>query len=97
MEDKLDTSTVQRERRCAGMQKLQGHKTAEPYYEVVGTNNRRQVEEAMKYSSECWAIKQQQIQKLQVAEMKMLRMMCGVTRKDRISNEYVRSSLGVMS
>src|SRR4029079_8084818 len=42
------------------------------------------VRPAMKYSSECWAIK-------------MVRMMCGVTRKGRISNEYVRGSLGVMS
>src|SRR6185369_13194319 len=29
------------------------------------------VRPAMKYSSECWAIKKKQIQKLQVAEMKM--------------------------
>ena len=55
------------------------------------------VRPAMKYASECWAIKQRQVQKLHVAEMRMLRMMCGVTRKDRISNEYVRGSLGVMS
>lgn len=54
------------------------------------------VRPAMKYSSECWAIKKKQVQKLQVAEMRMLRLMCGVTRKDRISNEYVRGSLGVM-
>ena len=45
------------------------------------------VRPAMKYASECWAIKQSQVQKLHVAEMRMLRMMCGVTRKDRISNE----------
>ena len=50
------------------------------------------VRPAMKCSSECWAIKKKQVQKLQVAEMRMLRMMCGVTRRDRISNEYVRGS-----
>ena len=55
------------------------------------------VRPAMKYLSECWAIKKKQAQKLQVAEMRMLRMMCGVTRKDRICNDYVRGSLGVMN
>ena len=49
----------------------------------------------MLYSSECWTVKCSHEQKLHVAEMKMLRMMCGVTRRDRIRNEYVRASVGV--
>ena len=60
------------------------------YYSTV-------VRPAMMYSSECWAIKKSQEQKLKVAEMKMLRMMCGVTRRDRVRNEYVRASVGVDS
>ena len=51
----------------------------------------------MTYSAECWAIKQSHEQKLHVAEMKMLRMMCGVTRRDRLKNEYVRASVNVDS
>src|ERR1700761_1095214 len=51
------------------------------------------VRPAMIYSSECWAIKKSQEQKLSVAKMKMLRMMCGVTRRDRVRNEYVRASV----
>ena len=49
----------------------------------------------MTYSAECWAVKGNHEQKLHVAEMKMLRMMWGVTRWDRLRNEYVRGSVGV--
>jgi hypothetical protein len=34
---------------------------------------------------------------MSVLEMRMLRWMSGVTRKDRIRNKYVRSSIGVVS
>ena len=60
------------------------------YYSTV-------VRPAMTYSAECWAVKGNHEQKLSVAEMKMLRMMCGVTRWDRLRNEYVRGSVGVDS
>jgi hypothetical protein len=53
------------------------------------------VRPVMLYASECWALKKREEQKIQVAEMRMLRLMSGVTRQDRIRNEYVRSSLGV--
>ena len=43
------------------------------------------------------AVKKSQERKLSVAEMKMLRMMCGVTKRDRVKNEYIRGSVGVDS
>ena len=54
-------------------------------------------ETMMIYSSECWAVKKTHEQKLRAAEMKMLRMMCGVTKRDRVRNEYIRMSVGVDS
>ncbi|KAI3801888.1 hypothetical protein L1987_30005 [Smallanthus sonchifolius] len=49
----------------------------------------------MLYGTECSAIKKTQARKMDVAEMRMLRWMCGHTRKDRIRNEVVRKRLGV--
>ena len=43
----------------------------------------------------CWAANKQQVHKMSVAEMRMLRWMSGKTRKDKIMNEFIRGSLGV--
>ena len=53
------------------------------------------VRPAMLYSSETWAVKKTQERKMEVAEMRMLRWMCGVTRKDRIRNDYIRGTVKV--
>merc|ERR1712074_391147 len=42
------------------------------------------------YGSESWGMKVEERGKLDVAEMKCLRSMCGVTRMDRVRNEVVR-------
>ncbi|XP_076920819.1 uncharacterized protein LOC143582054 [Bidens hawaiensis] len=44
---------------------------------------------------DCWAIKKSHACKLEVAEKKMLRWMCGHTRLDRIRNDVFRERLGV--
>ena len=41
----------------------------------------------MMYGAETWAVKKAQEKKLDVAEMRMLRWMNGVTKLDRIRNE----------
>ena len=53
------------------------------------------VRPAMMYSCETWATKKKHERKMNVAEMKMLRWMCGVTRKDRIRNEKIRGTVKV--
>ena len=51
----------------------------------------------MLYGTDCWAIKKTHAHKMEVAEMRMLRWMCGNTRLDRIRNEVFRERLGVAS
>ncbi|KAJ8733615.1 hypothetical protein PYW07_014166 [Mythimna separata] len=47
------------------------------------------------YGSECWAVKKMDEKRVHVAEMRMLRWMCGVTRMDKVRYEYIRGSLRV--
>ena len=47
------------------------------------------------YGAETWAITKAQERKLEVAEMRMLRWMCGLTRKDRVRNERIRETVKV--
>jgi len=49
----------------------------------------------MMYGSECWALKKTQIQRLLVAEMRMIRWICGYTRLDKIRNEVIRDIVKV--
>ena len=46
------------------------------------------------YGAETWAVKKAQ-EKLDVAEMRMLRWMSGVTKLDRIRNERIRGTTNV--
>ncbi|KAD4386354.1 hypothetical protein E3N88_26523 [Mikania micrantha] len=53
------------------------------------------VRPAMLYGTDCWPIKKIHERKLETAEMRMLRWMCGHTRLDRIRNETIRGRVGV--
>jgi hypothetical protein len=50
---------------------------------------------AMLYGTECWPTKRWHIQQLTVAEMRMLRWICGHTRLDRVRNDDICDRLGV--
>ncbi|KAM3000189.1 hypothetical protein FF2_041614 [Malus domestica] len=54
---------------------------------------RTAIRPAMLYGRECWVVKHQHVHKMGVAEMRMLRGMCGHTRKDKIGNEDIRGRL----
>ena len=49
----------------------------------------------MMYGAKTWAVKKAQEKKLDVAEMRMLRWMSGVTKLDRIRNERNRGTTKV--
>ena len=50
---------------------------------------------AMLYGAETWATTKRQEKQIEVTEMRMLRWMCGVTRKDKIRNEHIRGTTRV--
>ncbi|RZB42906.1 hypothetical protein D0Y65_053489 [Glycine soja] len=62
---------------------------------VQGKFYRTAVRPAILYGTECWAVKSQHENKVGVAEMRMLRWMCGKTRQDKIRNEAIRERVGV--
>ena len=49
----------------------------------------------MVYGFETMALKKKQVEEIEVAEMKMLRVTMEVTRKDKIRNEYIRGTVKV--
>ena len=61
--------------------------------EGEGIQNSDQV--AMLYGAESWATTKRQEKRIEVTEMRMLRWMCGVTRKDNIRNEHIRGTTRV--
>ena len=62
---------------------------------LKGKFYRTAIRPALMYGTECWAIKQGHSHKMSVAEMRMLRWMCGHTRIDRVRNDDIRKKLGV--
>jgi hypothetical protein len=51
----------------------------------------------MMYGSETWAMKVEDMQRLERAENMMIRWMCGVTLKIRKASEELRQRLGIVS
>ena len=62
---------------------------------IKGKVYRTVVRPALMYGAETWALKKAQEKKLEVAEMRMLRWMCGVTKLDNIGNERISGTTKV--
>ena len=54
------------------------------------------VRPALLYGTETWATTRGQEARLEVNEMRMLRWMCGVTRRDNIRNDHIRGTTRVV-
>ena len=53
------------------------------------------VRPAMVYGLETVAVTKKRVEEMEVTEIKMLRFAMGVTRKDKIRNEYIRSTVKI--
>ena len=54
------------------------------------------VRPALLYGAETWATTRGQEARLEVNEMRMLRWICGVTRRDKILNEHIKGTTRVV-
>ena len=63
---------------------------------LKGKVHRTVVRPALTYGLETAPVKKKEERKMDVAEMKMLRWSLGVTRRDRIRNEYIRGTVKVV-
>ncbi|CAG4978243.1 unnamed protein product [Parnassius apollo] len=64
-------------------------------FKIKANVYKRAVRPALLYGSECCPMRKTDEQKLQVTEMKMLRWSGGVSRTDKIRNDYIRGSFKV--
>ena len=64
-------------------------------FRLKGRVYRMVVRLTLLYGTECWPLKKNWVQRLMVAEMRMIRWMCGYTRLDRIRNVVIREHVGV--
>ena len=62
---------------------------------IRGTIYKSYMRNALTYDAECWALKMEDVRRLKTTEMRMLRMICGKTLKDKMNNEEIREMTGV--
>jgi hypothetical protein len=62
---------------------------------LKGKFYRTAIRPAMLYGAECCPTKRRHAQQLSVVEMRMLRWICGHTRRDQVWNDDIRERLGV--
>ena len=62
---------------------------------LKGKVYRTEIRPAILYGSECWPVKRTQVQRLMVAEMRMIRWICGYSIRDRIRNKVIKDLVKV--
>ena len=64
---------------------------------LKGRVYRMVVRPTLLYGAKCWPIKRSHLQRMKVAEMRMIHWICGHKRLDKIGNEVIRSKIGLIS
>lgn len=64
---------------------------------LKGKFDRVVVRPPLLYGVKCWSVKNSRVQRMQMAEMGILRWMYVHTRSDKIGNEDIRNKVGVTS
>ena len=81
------------------MEKVQGsqrdvvHETS--FTEIEGELYKTCVRSVLCYGAECWALKKEDVKRLQGTERRMIRMMCGKTLMYKCRSEELRKQVGV--
>jgi len=58
---------------------------------------KKYVRSALSYGAECWAMKVEDVGRINSTEMRMLRMICGKTVRGKVRNEEIRERTEVES
>jgi hypothetical protein len=67
------------------------------HQKLKGKFYRTAIRPVILYGAECWPTKRRHVQQLSVAEMCMLRWICGYTRRDQVRNNDIHERLEVAS
>ena len=95
MEERMELNHRSMEvRKCAGVLKSVW-KNRNVSMETKRSMYERIVVPTALYGSEAWVLENKVKNRMDVAEMSCLRSMCGVTRRDRVSNEEIRRRCGL--
>jgi hypothetical protein len=62
---------------------------------LKGKFYRTAIRPTMLYGVECWPTKRRHVLQISVTEMRMLRWICGHTRRDQVRNDDIRERIGV--
>jgi len=62
-----------------------------------GAMCKKYVKSFVSYGAECWAMKVEDVKRMKSTEMRMLRMICGRTVRDKVRNEEIRERTEVES
>ena len=92
----MATEITQSESSMEKLEETQWRRDRRMPVKLKGNVYKTVVRPALLYGAETWATTKGQEARLEVNEMRMLRWMCGVTRRDNVRNEHIRGTTRVV-